>query len=176
MRSSCLVSAVLLVLLGAAPQDPQKARIPSPPVGKNPLPPVPEPQAIPVDRRDLGRSWLPQSPIEGFWQLSSWSVNGSVQKEGLRAFLAVGRAHLSLQVLELPNPDIGPLIQAGTRSYQIEEGVLVTTALVGFDNYGDRKIHLEPIGLVERREMSFVGGHLRIAQSSGDWLEFERIE
>lgn len=177
-----------LVSFGAlqdrAPQDPvaqdpvtqDPVRLPSPPVGSDPLPPVPPSMSITVDRRELGQAWLPASPIEGFWQSSAWSVNGRAMTEGFRAFLAVGRAHLSIQVLEMPAAEIRPSVQAGTRTYRLENGALVTSSLIGFDNYGDRKLHLEPIGLVERRTVQFVGGRLRISKGKGNWIEFERIE
>lgn len=151
-------------------------RLPSPPVGKEPLPPVPEPANVPIDRRDLGRAWLAESPIEGFWRATAWSVGGHVRHEGFRAFLAAGRAHLSLQVVEAAPDGQAPLFQSGARSYRIEEGVLVTSSLVGFDNYGDRKLHLEPVGFVERRGLQFAGGRLRILKGPSDWLEFERVE
>jgi hypothetical protein len=174
MRSA--LAAVLALGLVAFPQDQDPVRLPTPPVGKEPLPPVPEPTSVRLERAELGRAWLPESPLEGFWRATAWTVGGRERRDGFRVFLAAGRAHLSLQVLEAVPDGGAPLFQAGARSYRLEDGVLVTTSLVGFDNYGDRKLHLEPLGFIERRGVQFVGGRLRIQKGPADWLEFERIE
>ncbi len=177
MRSRHLLAlAALCIVALPRQQDQDPVRIPTPPVGAEPLPPVPEPVTVELDRRDLGRAWLQRSPIEGFWQGTVWSVNGHERTEGFRAFLAAGRAHLSLQILEAAPGGRAPSFQTGCRSYRLEDGALVTSALVGIDNFGDRKLHLEPIGFVERRNVQFVGGKLRILKSPVDWIEFQRIE
>lgn len=163
-----------------APQDKPKPPAAAKPIVVQPptdaaqLPPVHEP--IEVDRRDLGRAWLPPSPLEGVWQSSSFSINGRELQEGLRAFLIAGRSHLSIQILELPGPGAPISIQGGARTYRLENEVLTTASLLGYDNYGDRKLHLEAIGLIERRTVQFVGGKLRIVKAPGNWIEFTRIE
>lgn len=157
-----------------APQDPVRpARAP---IGADPLPPVPDPPSSPVERRDLLGAFAPASGFEGFYRLTGIADGGRVVQEGLRGYLAIGRSHLALHILQTGEPGLPPMVQAGFRRYRVEEGVLITTSLVGHDNLGDAKLHFEPFGFEERRGIVRTPTTLRVVRGQGAWMEFVRVE
>lgn len=171
-----VMSALVAVVLASAAivQDP--IRPVQPPLGADPLPLVPDPPMTAVERRDLVRPFLPPTGYEGFYRLSAIVGNGRVVTEGVAGYLAIGREHLSLHVIQAGPPELAPLVQSGFRRYRVEKGELVTTALAGVDNFVDGKLRFDPFGLTERRQLVRTATALRVVQRPGEWMEFQRIE
>ena len=85
---------------------------------------------------------MPDTPLTGFWRLRVLAIGGRQLTEEVRGYLAIGRTHLSLHVVQVSDDEV--LVQSGFRNYRLEEDELVTTALVGFDNHDDGELRFEP--------------------------------
>jgi hypothetical protein len=104
------------------------------------------------------------------------NLGGRVIRDGLRGYLAVGRRHLALQIVQAGEPGRPPMIQSGFRTYRIEDGKLVTSSLIGFDNMERGALRFEPLGLEEVRNLERTPTSLRVLQDPGSYMEFVRIE
>jgi hypothetical protein len=185
MRLAPFGLACLALALGLARQDPERSstppapqdpvRLPRAPVGADPLPPVPDPPTAPVERRDLLGAFVPPTGFEGFYRLVGVGIGGREVRDGIRGYLAVGRQHLALQILQAAGVGEAPLLQAGFRRYRIEDGTLITTSLVGHDNLGG-VLKFEPIGMEERRRLERTVTTLRVVRDAGAWMDFVRVE
>ncbi len=161
-----------LILVVFAPQQGiEKARAPEP---RKALPPVQEPFRSPVERRDLIQRFRPRSPLEGFYKLQRVVRPGQLDVTEASGYLVIGRTHLSLN-LQTTTPDQPQMIQAGFRTYTIQDDRIVMTALIGHTNEGNQ-IVLDPPGLTETRRFRLGGSVLRIFQTNTAYMEFVRLE
>lgn len=163
-----------LVLLGWAPQDPE--RLPKPPQDpekQRPLPPIEPPPFTAVERRDLLQEFGGPAPLAGVYRLASFRTGGG----GLipaTGFLVVGRQYLSIQMLGLRVGN--PALQSGFRKYRIQGDQLVMTTMIGFGNDGRGKMAVEQAGLVATRRFSLIGTRLTLYVEQGRTMTFDRIE
>ncbi len=161
-------------------QDPERTqdplRVPKAPADAEPLPPILDPGVAPVMRADLLTAFAPPTGYEGFYRLVAVNLGGRVVREGLRGYLAVGRRHLALQIVQVGDPGAPPMIQSGFRTYRIEDGNLVTNSLIGFDNLQRNALRFEPLGFEEVRGLLRTPTSLRVVQDPGSYMEFVRIE
>ncbi len=161
-------------------QDPERTqdplRVPKAPADAEPLPPILDPGVAPVMRADLLTAFAPPTGYEGFYRLVAVNLGGRVIRDGLRGYLAVGRRHLALQIVQVGDPGAPPMIQSGFRTYRIEDGNLVTNSLIGFDNLQRNALRFEPLGLEEVRSLERTPTSLRVVQDPGSYMEFVRIE
>ena len=161
-------------------QDPERTqdpvRVPKAPAEAAPLPPILDPGTVPVPRADLLTAFAPPTGYEGFYRLVAVNVGGRVIRDGLRGYLAVGRRHLALQIVQAGEAGRPPMIQSGVRTYGIEDGKLVTSSLIGFDNMERNALRFEPLGLEEVRGLERTPTALRVVQDPGSYMEFVRIE
>lgn len=163
-------------LLAALRQDPEKARPPAPPAGTPPLPTVEEPFVSPVPRLDLLQRFTPRDPLEGFYELRDYVVDGHPHGAKTRGWLAIGRHMLLLQMLgEGAKPGV-PLLRADVRHWQRQGEQMRTTVLAGHFNAYDGELKLLQGGSVETRRFEATMGRLRIWQDEGSYMEFVRIE
>lgn len=170
-----LGALALLALRTPAPHVQDPVRPATAPPSAAPLPPVPDPPVTPVERRDLIDAFVPATGFEGFYRLVSIADGGQVDADGIIGYLAIGRQHLAVHVLQQTVPGRAPVVQAGFRRYRVEDGVLITTSLAGHDTFGE-KLRFEPPGMEERRQIVRTPTTLRVVRGEGAWMEFVRVE
>ncbi len=172
-----LITGMMCAALAAfegLPQGKGPLHPPTPPTDAELLPPVQDPPPTRIERDDLLQRFVPKTLLTGIWRLRAIGIGGRELTDEARGYLAIGRTHLSLQIVQ--EGDGEPLVQSGFRDYRIEDDELVTTALVGFDNHEDGKLRFEAPGFVERRRFQVSGATLRVTQGNDRYMEFERIE
>lgn len=158
----------------AMPQDKPK-KLPTPPQGAKPLPPVLEPVRSPVERRDLLQKFHKRQPIEGIYQLKRMVLPGGRLVAGGRGYLFVGQRHLSMQ-LYAPKSKTDANLFCATRRYRINGDKLEMSGLLGHRNKPNGAITLEPKGYQVMHRFTLSGSVLRIYRARDEYLDFERVE
>jgi hypothetical protein len=162
--------------LAPAIVDPTRPKPPQDLATRAPLPPIDEPIASPLERRDLMQRYRAPTPLEGLYELRSIQrpgVGGAVSAKG---YLAIGARHLVLHVHVVESSPLRPFLQSGARTYRIVGNQLQMTTIVGHHNDADGNIHIERTGSTESRTFTLQGPILRIHHGASAWYEFLRIE
>lgn len=168
-----VATALVLVLLALQVQDPPP---PVPPTGAGPLPQVPDVPMTPVQRKDLWQRFAAPSPLAGFYRLKAASGGGVQATTSVKGWMTIGQRYLSIHIQDETGSRGKPAIQASVREYVLNGTQLRTTCRLGVRIPPGGDPVLEAEGLVETRVVQLTTTTLRIAQVSGDYLEFERVE
>jgi hypothetical protein len=171
LAARLLAPLVPAALLGAQDGD----RRPKPPAGAAPLPPIAEPPSALVDRSDLIQRFA-SSELNGTYRLVATYRDGVQVRSQQRGYMMIGYRYLSFHLQADADGGMPAMLQSGFRAFRVEGDRLVTTTLLGLrGSFGDRP-QVDTEGISEVRTLSLTATTLRISQSAGDYLEFERID
>jgi len=171
-----LAAVAALAFLGALAQDPARRRPPQPPPDAPALPQVSDRPMTEIERKDLWQQFVTPSPIAGFYRLRAVVRGGAPVPAGVRGYLVVGQRHLAVHLHDESASPGRPAVQASVRGYVLAGSRLQMTSELGVRLLPGEAPVLEGQGLVEIRDVVITATTLRVVQSPGDYLEFERIE
>ena len=170
VRVLALVALLATGVLTAGVQDPVK--VPQPPAGAAPLPPVPEPEPTRIERDDLLQRFGARTALEGVWRLEVVRrIGAGVQPA--TGYLVISREFLSLH-LQAQGADGEPALQSAFRRYRVSGNRLLMTTLAGMRN-DDGTLMVDAEGLTRVAGFTLADNSL-ILDTGLQTLEFERIE
>lgn len=191
MRHTHLLPLLCMGLLAlAAPQDsppapapdaqaPKKPELPELPAPSVPAEGTPSTEPSPEDpRTDLVQRFPQRSPFLGVWRITKAVRSRPNSSSVTTGYVVFTPAYFSLHVFQQGEFDGRKAFQTAMRTWRIEDGLLVTSSLVGVRSAAAAdKILLEARGYTERRRFLFLGPKLlRIYQEGPNFLELIKVE
>ncbi|MCA8951102.1 MAG: hypothetical protein KDE27_16470 [Planctomycetes bacterium] len=152
------VFGIALGLAFALPQEPGK--------------PAPKSQAPQDERKGVPA----RDPLEGVYRLRSRTVDGAVDLNRSRGYVAITHRHMLICLAGAGTDPDYPLLRAGVRTWQKRGGNVESVVTLGFYTDEEGEIHIDEPGALQVQRVDLVRGGLRIWQDGESYLDFERLE